>query len=184
MLRNNREKKRKDMDIPEQDWIQMLYLTRDGITRKLDSARRLLDIDKDVCAGLYTYALEEFGKIILLSRSEKVANNQKRKIIYADEFTNHEERFPAAFDYLQDNGYEECYVLNNEGSFSAKSFTWRSFNIGLLGDFEARMSIFYSDFVYDANQNIVIQKRPVVETDMLEKAINKLGTVVNQYPLP
>jgi hypothetical protein len=184
VLKNERGDKRKEMDILEQEWKQMLRLTSEGIIRKLDSARWFVDIDKDVSAGLYTYALEEFGKLILLSSCKRVANNTKRKVMYAEEFTNHEKKFPAAFDYLEDNGYEECYVLNNEGGFSPESFSWKGFDVGLLADFEARMSIFYSDFVYDANQNIVIQKPPAVDLDMLGKAINKLEAVVNNYPLP
>jgi AbiV family abortive infection protein len=60
-----------------------------------------------------SYALEEFGKIILLYRSERVSSNTKRKIMYTDEFTNHEKKFAAALDYLQDNGYEKWYVINN-----------------------------------------------------------------------
>lgn len=159
MLKNQRGDKRKDMDILEQELEQILRLTRDGIVRKLDSARRFIDIDKDVSAGLYTYALEEFGKIILLNHSKRVANNTKRKVMYGDEFTNHEQKFPAAFNYLEQKGYAECYLLNNKGGFSSDSFSW-SFDIGLLAGFEARMSIFYSDFAYDANQNIVIQKPP------------------------
>jgi hypothetical protein len=44
---------------------------------KLDSARGFINIDKDVSAGLYTYASEEFEKIILLNQSQRVANNTK-----------------------------------------------------------------------------------------------------------
>jgi hypothetical protein len=33
--------------------------------------------------------------------------------MYTDEFTNHEKKFAAALDYLQDNGYEKWYVINN-----------------------------------------------------------------------
>jgi hypothetical protein len=51
---------------------------------------------------------------------------------------------------------------------------WKSFNLGLIPDLEALMSIFYSDLVYDVNQNISIQKPKTVEQDMLENAINKL----------
>jgi AbiV family abortive infection protein len=181
-LKNDRGEKRKDMDILKQEWNQMLRLTSDGIIRKLDSARRFVDIDKDISAGLYTYAIEEFGKLILLSNSKSIANNTKRKVIYAEEFTNHEKKFQTAFDYLQNNGHEDCYVLNDEGDSSPKDSAWSDFNVGLLADFEARLSIFYSDFVYDVNQNIVIQKPPAVDSEMLREAINKLESVVNNYP--
>lgn len=103
--------------------------------------------------------------------------------MYADEFTNHEQKSPTVFNYLEQNGYAECYLLNNKGSFSSESLSW-SFDIGLLAGFEARMSIFYSDFAYDANQSIIIQKPPAVDLDMLRKSVNKLETVVTQNPLP
>ena len=180
MLKNKREKKCKEVNIMEKEWKQMLHLIRDGIIRKLDSARRFINIDKGISAGLHTFALEEFGKILLLERSKRVANNTKRKVMYADEFTNHEKKFPAVIDYLKNNGHEECYVL--KGGFS-KGFS-NNFDKALLADFEARMSIFYSDFVYDANRNPVIQKPPTVDINKLRVAINKLETVVNNYPLP
>ena len=63
----------------EKEWKQMLHLIRDCIIRKLDSARRFINIDKGISAGLHTFALEEFGKILLLERSKRVANNTKRK---------------------------------------------------------------------------------------------------------
>lgn len=44
MLSNVRGEKRKEMDIPEQEWIQIQLLTRDGIIRKLDASRKFLDI--------------------------------------------------------------------------------------------------------------------------------------------
>jgi hypothetical protein len=62
VLRDNRGKKCAEVEILEQEWKQMLHLIRDGIIRKLDSARKLIDIDKDISAGLHTFALEEFGK--------------------------------------------------------------------------------------------------------------------------
>ena len=70
----------------------MLNITFEGIKRKLNSARILVDHDKEISAGLYTFALEEFGKLLLLKDSVRVANNTKRKVIYADEFTNHEKK--------------------------------------------------------------------------------------------
>jgi hypothetical protein len=39
---------------------------RDAIIRKLDSARLLVHYDKEMAAGLYTYTIEEFGKLLLV----------------------------------------------------------------------------------------------------------------------
>jgi hypothetical protein len=82
-------------------------------------------LDEYICAGVYTFVLEEFGKLTLLAQYPKMKNN-KREIKYANEFMNHEAKFAAALDYLQANGFEESCVLNNHGDFSPKSFSWKS----------------------------------------------------------
>jgi hypothetical protein len=61
---------------------------------------------------------KEFGKIILLVDSKRVMNNTKRKVIYADEFTDHDKKFQAVFEYLQKNGHEECLMPNAQRFFS------------------------------------------------------------------
>jgi hypothetical protein len=108
-----------------------------------------------------------------------VGNNTKRKVIYADEFTFHEKKFPAVIDYLKSNGYEECYVL--KGGFQGFS---NNFDKPLLADLETRLAIFFSDFVYDDKHEPIIQKPPAININKLEVAINKLKKVVNNYPLP
>jgi AbiV family abortive infection protein len=170
----------KHVDISKLQWNQMLHLIHDGIIRKLDSAKKFIDIDKDISAGLHTFALEEFGKLHLLERSQRVVNNTKRKVIYADEFTNHEKKFQAAFDYLKKKGHDECLVLK-PGFFQGFS---NNFDKVLLADLEARLSIFFSDFAYDNKHEPVIQKSPEVNINKLKVAINKFKTVVNNYPLP
>jgi hypothetical protein len=181
MLSNSRGVKLKEIEITEEQWKEMLNLIYDGVKRKLVSARMLIDQDNDISAGLFTYALEEFGKLLLLKDSVRVANNTKRKVKYADKFTNHPKKFEIVLNHLQNTGHEYCYVLNNEGSLSPKSFTWKSINLGLIPDFEARTSIFYSDFTYDSNQNVVVQRPKPVERNMLKNAINEFESVVNIY---
>lgn len=113
-------------------------------------------------------------------------NNTKRKIKYRSEFTSHDRKFEAAFDYLQNfspSSYK-CYVLNDEGSYSPQSFTWRSFHIGLLADFKARKSIFYSDLSYklddsgEPTNEIVIDEIPKIKREYLFDAIDELSTIV------
>lgn len=188
MLENKDNEKPKEVHLKNQEWNDLRKLTRQGIISKLESAKKLLNAtgSDDVSAGLYTYALEEFGKLLLLDKSEHIANNTKRKLRYRSEFACHDRKFEAAFDYLQNyspSSYK-CYVLNDEGSYSPQSYTWRSFHIGLLADFKARMSIFYSDFSYKLNengeqtQNIVIDEIPKINRKYLSDAIDELCTIV------
>jgi hypothetical protein len=190
MLENKDGEKPKEIHLENQDWNNIRKLTRQRIISKLESAKELLNVTglDDVSAGLYTYALEEFGKLILLDKSEPIANNTKRKIKYSGEFTSHDREFEAAFDYLQDyspSSYK-CYVLNDEGSNSPKSFTWRSFHIGLLANFKARMSIFYSDLSYKSNDSgeltneIIIDEMPKIKRKYLLEAIDELSTIIHK----
>jgi hypothetical protein len=180
VLRNKRGDKSKEECISEQQWKKMLHLIHDGIIRKLDAAERLLVFDKDVAGGLYTFALEEFGKILVFECSRRVANNSKRKVIYRDKFTNHEKKFQEASEYLKDNGHEECLLLK-PGFFRGFS---NNFDKALLADLEARLSIFFSDFAYDDKWKPVIHEPRAVNINKLKVAIIKLKTVVNDYPLP
>jgi hypothetical protein len=74
-------KKPKIIDIEEDLWKQSIKNTYEGIVKKLQSARKLLEFDKDISAGLYTYALEEFGKMILLKDSNLLKKSSKRHVV-------------------------------------------------------------------------------------------------------
>jgi hypothetical protein len=50
MLCNTKGDKRKDIDITEKQWTEMLNITFEGIKRKLNSARILVDYDKEISA--------------------------------------------------------------------------------------------------------------------------------------
>jgi hypothetical protein len=82
---------------------------------------------------------------------------------------------------LQEHRHERCYVLNEKGGFDPEGFDWKGFDIGLLADFEARLSIFYSDFAYDAKRQIVLVKTPEVNNEMLKQAIDELYIAVDNY---
>ena len=59
---------------------KLLQDTKDSIKRriiqKLEVARKLIDFDKEVSAGIYVYAVEELGKL------EVLKNVQNRKLPY------------------------------------------------------------------------------------------------------
>ena len=179
MLINSKRKKPAEIIISKKQWKELMMITNEGIKKKLQSARKLIDTNKEISAGLYTYAIEEFGKMILLNKSRLGKGGYIIK--YSSEFTCHERKFAAAFDHLQENGYERCYILNNKGGFNPEGFSWRSFTIGLLADFEARLSVFYSDFEYDEKKQLVMVKIPEVDREMLKNAIYELESAANSY---
>ena len=63
------------------------------ILKLLDSAQILFDNkgNVEICAGLYTYAVEEYGKIVLLKKSRKIDGHAKIK--YFKGFRDHYTKF-------------------------------------------------------------------------------------------
>lgn len=149
--------------------------------RKIQSAKRLVDFDKEVAAGLYSYTVEEFGKLLLV-KDAKSTNNQYE--INSNWFAGHKAhiaKFTKALDHLEANSHENCYVLNDEGGFDPKSFSWKSFDIGLIPDFEARLSVFYSGFNAKGSNDIDIIKIPNVDRSMLENAIHEFEKMIIKF---
>ena len=52
--------------IPKEKWNEAQRLIKNGIIKKLAAAKQNIDIDTEIAAGIYIYALEEFGKLLLL----------------------------------------------------------------------------------------------------------------------
>ena len=164
-------------EIPENLCKEMMRHIRDGIHRKIRAVRDIQTIDKEIAAGLYVYAVEEFGKLLLLRDTQSL--NGKRKVKYDKGFLDHCRKFTKAFDYFQKNGLDACKVLALD--FEINDAVLNDVYIRLLANTEARLTIFYSDFSHDNNQNIIIEKPPAVDlsilrtaTDQLEKATNGL----------
>lgn len=183
MLKNEKGKKPVEIEIDYEKWNETKQTIREGIKKKLDASRRLIETDKQVSAGLYIYSIEEFGKLLLLDNSK--LQSAKGKLNYRDEFVSHEVKFGKAFDYLQAHNYNNCIVLNDEGSFSSESFSWRDFTIGLIPKTEARLSIFYVDFVYtnEDTKNIEIMENPLIDVEILKKGVNELETALHELPI-
>jgi hypothetical protein len=76
-------------------------------------------------------------------------------------------------------------VLNDEGSFNPKSYSWRGYSIGLIPETEARLSIFYVDFIYisENTNNIDIKKNPPIDVEILKNGINELESAINELPI-
>lgn len=166
--------------ISKEKWIEAKCIIKNGIVKKLFAARKSVDIDKEVAAEIYIYALEEFGKLLLLKECK--VDNGKYIIKYRDEFLFHSIKFSRVFDHLQDNGYGECIVLN-DGAFTPDAYSWRSYTIGLLAQTEARLGIFYVNFVQLENNQYDILKIPDVDRDKLSNAINKFWEFINKFAI-
>jgi len=179
MLRNTDGTKRGEETISDEVWRALKVRTYEGIQQKLDATRRLLAAGGSIhlCAGLYTFALEEYGKLLLLKKSPRIESNNKRLIKYAKEFTDHKHKLTLAFKDLAISGHQACYILNDKAEFNPTEFSWE-FNVGLLADMEARLSIFHSD-LSDSQNGIIVQDSPHVDVICLAKAMNELQIVVN-----
>ena len=98
------------IDIPKKQWKEMMQYVLDGIFRKLNVVKNMQTIDMYIAAGIYIYAVEEFGKLLLLKNANLL--NGTRRIVYEKEFLSHNKKFKAAFDYFQANRYDSCLVLS------------------------------------------------------------------------
>ena len=170
-----------EIHISKETWNEAKWLTKNGIIKKLSAAKQNIDIDTEIAAGIYIYALEEFGKLLLLKESQTV--DGKYIIKYREGFRSHVFKFNKALDYLQNNSYGKCIILNDEGAFTPDSFSWRSFTIGLVAQTEARLGVFYVDFTKSENDNYKILKIPSVNQNKLNEAINKLEEVIDNFEL-
>jgi hypothetical protein len=68
--------------VSENLWKAIIQATRNGIDMKISALKNLISLPNNeaILAGLYTYVVEEFGKIILLSKCPSVKN--RREITY------------------------------------------------------------------------------------------------------
>lgn len=150
---------------------------KSGIIKKLSIGKKILQFDKEIAAGIYVYALEELGKLLLLQNCK--CNDSKYIINYKEEFLSHKKKFEYSFSYLKSKGFEKCIYLY-KGSFSSNSFTSSSFTMDLYSNTETRLGIFYMDFI-DIKNNIYdydIMEIPNVDLNMLTNTIYKLEFVI------
>ena len=170
-----------DMANPLKDsknrWVKYLIIAEDlrnktieitlqRILKLLDSAQILLDNGGHVtiCAGLYTYAVEEYGKIVLLIKSRKIDGHVKVK--YKKGFRDPNTKFRFGVKSLP----KECKTLRI-GAFDPKIFDTET----VIADFKSRMSVFYTNFLESGKD---IESVSLVNEKLLRKAITKLRKIV------
>lgn len=72
------------VDIPENQWKEMMQNILNGIFQKPNAVKNILTSDMYIAAyiaaGLYIYAIEEFGKLLLLKNVYEL--NGMRRVMY------------------------------------------------------------------------------------------------------
>lgn len=176
MLKDSKGRWLKKVTISEDLWKESIQVTHAGVIRKLQATRAFLDDPgfEDFCAGLYTVAVEEYGKLLVLLNSTKSANGE-RIIKYKKQFMNHNYKFSLAIKELP----EECFIIQ-PGTYSRRSFSRKSFNVAILADLETRLTVFYTDF---NSPPTVLVKPPPVDKRSLTSAIDAIETFVKNKTL-
>ena len=127
--------------------------------------------DPTVPAGLYTFAVEEYGKFLYLKSLEPI--DGKYHIDYTDKFTDHRRKFELALSNLPD----ECKLVHLGRKDDVK-FYEPDFHDDIIADFETRLRIFYSDFdPYFLNK--VTKTSPPVSAKLLKIAVQKLWEITD-----
>ena len=160
-----------EIDIGLRD--DMIRFIRERIIHNLEATKRFLELKEedynDICAGIYTYAVEEYGKFLFLNGFSPMPPNNKITIHYTDDnqgFLDHKHKFKLALDALPDS----CKVLRG-GGFTDTGFTQTGFTHDTVADFEARKSIFYVDFNKDDKYSSILIP-PEVKRDLLVKTLD------------
>ena len=153
---------------------EMRRFIRERIIHNLEATKRLLELGedyKDISAGIYTYAVEEYGKIRFLDKLNATPEkNNKLRVRYTHSnngFLDHNHKFNLALD--DKDLPESCKWLTQD--FDMQDFDPRDFYMGLIANFEARMTIFYANFDKNNNYNSIL-KPPEVDYGRLVKAVD------------
>jgi hypothetical protein len=155
---------------------EMVRFIRDTIIHNMKATKRSLELKEedydDICAGIYTYAVEEYGKILFLnSLSPSPPDNNKIKVRYTHDnhgFLDHDHKFNLA---LKDKALPPSCKVLREGGFTSTGFLSSGFITDTPADMKARMSVFYADFDKNDNYNSIL-KPLEVKRDLLVKAVD------------
>ena len=168
--------------VTQELWLELIQRTYDGIVSKINACKKFSDYPEHntVVAGLYMYAIEEFGKLLILKDSRRLKSSNKREIIYGDRFANHDEKFKQANLYLNNSNHEKSLLLNTP-SFSSKSFSGQSFNVNeVIADQIARLTVFYSD-LDEVGSEYKVTQTSVVNEQALKDAISDFSNVIEDF---
>jgi AbiV family abortive infection protein len=165
------------LPISEELWKKAMQESQNRILTLLDSSEKLLDNggNSALCAGLYTYAVEEYGKILLIKKYPAISG--KVTIKYKQEFRKHDKKFEEATKNLP----KECIDLK-QGCYDPRYYDPMCYDTeSVIADFKSRMSIFYTDFTDYATE---IKSVPNIDSNKLKIAINELRKVISKTVIP
>ncbi len=163
---------------------EMRRTIRESIIRNLEATKRFLQLEEDyksICAGIYTYAVEEYGKILFLNDLRPTSTNPNLPIQYTTAgqgFLNHRHKIGLAWDALPDS----CKLLS-EGGFTDTGFTKSGFTHDTPAKLETRLSIFFVDFDED-DKFCSIETPPEVNRELLIKAVDDFLRHIRNENLP
>jgi hypothetical protein len=159
-----------EIDVELRD--KMVSHIQNRIVRNLEANKQFLQIPiyEDICAGLFTYAVEEYGKLLYLKSFSPYSPGSNKisfpyKMANKTGFLNHYKKFGLALEVLP----ETCKNLST-GGFTDTGFMQTGFTTPLIANFEARKRVFFADFTQDKNS---IEMPPQVDRASLEKAVDE-----------
>ena len=164
--------------LTEEQWKGLKQTIINGIKRKSLAARKMIEIDKEIAAGIHVYSVEELGKLLLLEKSPR---RSKYRIINYRKFVSHASKFNLATNYLKQKGRTECNKIS-EGSFASKSYSRDSYTMDTFANTQARLGVFYVDLNYSSDSDIAkgIKKIPIIDIRTLGKAIDCLQDIIDK----
>jgi hypothetical protein len=168
----------------------MVCFIKERIIHSLETTKRFLELKEeaydDICAGLYTYAVEEYGKILFLNGLSPLPppkdNKIKVRYTYSNHgFLDHDHKFNLA---LKDKALPRSCKVLREGVFPFEDFEEDDFVVDTTANMKARMAVFYADFDKADNYNSIL-KPLEVKRELLVKAVDDFLVFIrrqNYYP--
>lgn len=172
-----------------------------SVERLLTSAKLLIGINPDHALGLYIFAVEEFGKALLLKENfvddDKVIQNVPKSIFGGWRTNSHKEKMEKAREILKKEGLDTLMVgekitipsgTNEVLGIKIKDYriavvkgTTGTFLTDVMIDYDVRNRCFYVD--YDADLGYWLRWKANLQTDkkVLEKYIEKFLKILPNY---
>lgn len=169
--------------ITQQQWITLKSETYNNILAILETVEVLIghigsnpqtsDGIKQMCAGLFSHAIEEYAKLLYLQSLQPI--NGIIEIEYdgkrGGKFKNHEFKFELALKKLPTRS-----TTLREGAFDPNIFDSHVFDTGTVADWDTRLDIFNTNF--DNNGNVV--HYPMIDFNTLSQAVSDYRTEMNR----
>jgi hypothetical protein len=168
---------------------EMVRFIQQRIIINLEATQQFLGLNvtrfDEICAGIYTYAIEEYGKILYLRNLNPLPppNNNRVRVRYTNDnhgFLDHTHKFELS---LNDNALPSSCKVLRQGGFTTTGFTSTGFVTDTPANFEARMSIFYTDFDEHMNYNSILPPQQV-DRNLLVQAVDDFLQFIRSQNYP